>query len=247
MSQKASGPAPVDLTHAKDQLWLMKVPKRMMDHWQGLQAGVSLGTVEQSGGSSGNGGPSYTLRLSEEAGYPAELPREYAMRTSSPAGGMYIISRPLDSQKGKVQLEGHVVHKGDVNLPEGGLSRSYKELVHSRELKSRDRPVVQIVGEDELRPWFRPALHGKRAGSGKPEKVQKSQRKDPANNMPQEELENLLFEKFAEQQYWRRKALVEATGQTSMHLTSVLEQVAEQVRYGSHKGEYTLKAEFQQR
>jgi len=27
----------------------------------------------------------------------------------------------------------------------------------------------------------------------------------------------------------------------------VLEQVAEQVRYGGHKGEYTLKAEFQQR
>jgi len=229
----------------------MKVPKRMMDHWQGVPAGVSLGTIEQqSGGSSSSGsGTSYKLRLSEEAGYPEALPREYSMNTTSPAGGMYIVSRPSEGEKGPVQLEGHVARKGDVTLPAGALSRSYKQQVEARVLKAAERPVVQIVSEDELRPMFRPALMGKRAGMGRPEKPggNKAGKKGPAADMPREELENLLFEKFAEQQFWRRKALVEATGQTSAHLTSVLEQVAEQVRYGGHKGEYTLKAEFQQR
>jgi len=242
----SSQKAPLDLARSREQLWLMKVPKRLMEHWQGLkQAGVSLGTVEPS--QDAGTGQAYTFRLPEDANHAADMPQEYSMTLSSPPGGMYVISRPLESQKGQIQLEGRVVQKGEINLPAGRLSRQYRELVATRGEKAGMRREVQIVSDNDLRQIRHPTLLGKRPGSSKAERAPKRSTKETPINLPKDELETLLFEKFAEQQHWAKSALVDATNQSSAHLTQVLGQVAEQVRFGKHKGKYTLKAEYRER
>ena len=64
--------------------------------------------------------------------------------------------------------------------------------------------------------------------------------------MKPSELRNLVFEKFQEQRFWNRKELEQATGQKAVEVKKVLDQVAERIAVGPHKGEFQLKAEYRE-
>merc|ERR1719399_586775 len=218
----------LDMSKHKERLWLMKVPQFLAEHWKTAGSGVPLGSVvldansgSGSSSTSSGGGPSqgesFTLRLSDEAGYPSELPREYAINLGSPPGAMYVVSSGGDAGGGKVEcppaLEGKVERKGEVLA--GKLSHSYKQLVAARTERAAIRPEVQIYEEtgDEL---------------GKIQPIAKKKRlADVQDGRGQD-----------------KKPKMSMVSKKQTHLTAVLEEIAERVRFGKNKGEYQLKSEY---
>eukprot|EP00965_Chrysotila_dentata_P041742 1384529-Pleurochrysis_carterae.AAC.1 len=100
------------------------------------------------------GSTSYTLRLADEAAYPPDIPREFAVTVAPAPGAMYVLSQPKsgkekeqdskrDGRSSSVVVEGKVELKGEVSA--ASLSKEYKELMTKRREQAEKRPEVQVL------------------------------------------------------------------------------------------------------
>ena len=109
MASSSSEPAPdpsLNMQHAGQKLWLMKVPNFLLDNWTEREHGsshVELGRVEEKVGPDGK--KTMSLRLSEKESYPEEWPREYELGVDAPPSAMYVFS---SGTKGPMQFDGRV-------------------------------------------------------------------------------------------------------------------------------------------
>jgi hypothetical protein len=132
-------------SRADESLWVVKVPRFLMEHLQSCAGtGSSLGDVTReaapestsaAASSSSRGAPPaapYKLTLSE-AGLPEGLPREYDFRFSAPPPATYVFSRggaPSDGPCHAPRHEGRVTARGELRPRE--ISGAYKRLLKER-------------------------------------------------------------------------------------------------------------------
>ncbi len=73
-----------------------------------------------------------------------------------------------------------------------------------------------------------------------PKKIVKEKRQ----RLPHDDVIALLFQAYAEHQYWNFKGLAEYTHQPQTYLKEILGEIAQLVKRGSYSGTYELKEEY---
>jgi len=233
------------------KLWLVKVPKHLLETWKKQGPGASLGIIEAAHASAGpSGRQEFTLRMPADAA-SSGAPMEYALSLSAPPGAMYsYLPGPPD---GEMRLEGKIDLKGDLQATE--LTSSYKQLVRGRQDTAGVRPELQAISQAEdlelggvtQRLQKQGELH-KQAREVKKRKADKVERKAKEAKLQKkftkEELRDLVFEKFEKQRYWHKIDLANTLGQKPTDLGPILDEVCERVKFGVHKQEYQLKTQF---
>ena len=137
------------------------------------------------------------------------------------------------------------------------MTKQYRDLMKSRNDKAglragimsynphaTDQEAAQLRG---LVPLTTQDKGKKRLKEAK--KAEREIKKDDKQKRQktQEELRDLVFDSFQKQKFWNRHELEKALEQQGLNsLKKVLDQVAERVNAGPHKGEYQLRSEFRQ-
>lgn len=243
------GSSQVDMSGAGSQVWLMKVPNFLLEHWASKDdKPTDLGVVSEVDGDDGK--KKLSLHLSEDAGYPAEWPRDFDMSLNAPPVPMYVFSRERDAQgagKGPVRLDGAIDRKGELKPP---LSQAYRSMVRNRKAKAEERPQALALQEDDveaIRRKKRGTLQvrpDKRDREGDAAKREEKRVKAEVAVLTPGELRQKVFECFSQQQFWNKRDLDQAVGQKAPDVKKVLDLIAERVSVGKHKGEYQLKPEY---
>ena len=234
-------------------LYLVKVPRFLAKEWEEKGPEMTLGElVEQqgAGSSSGASGPSRVLRLSEEVGYPPELPREYPVELSAqkPGVNIYAISQQAGAPE-EPRLEGLVTHKGEITAPP--LKAEYRKMMSERTADAngkRARTSTDIT-QDEMKlanPNYMP-LKGKK--DVKAPKAEPKDKQEKESDMSKEDrrkrIRSQLFEQFSGEgrKWWAKGDLAKQLGckPTDRILADILEEVCERERWGPHKMEFRLK------
>eukprot|EP00967_Tisochrysis_lutea_P106666 scaffold163775_cov32-Tisochrysis_lutea.AAC.3 len=222
-----------------------------METWKKQGPGASLGTLqpfeEPAAGSSS--GQSYKLTVSSEVG-----PVEYAMKLHDPPGEMYSFVPPqADSQSDELRLEGKIQAKGDLNATQ--LNVNYKNLVRGRQENAAVRPELQAISHPEELELggvtHRLQKQGELNRQARDVKKRKEDRAERRANeakrvkrLTKEELRDLVFEKFEAKRYWHKTDLANALGQKPNELGPILDELCDRIKFGAHKQEYELKAQF---
>lgn len=233
------------------KLWLVKVPNRLAESWKKQGPGSSLGTLDPVETSAA--GPSdkqaYKLTMPTDAG-----PMEYTMTGTEPPGAMYcFLPGGPDASDGEMRLEGIIDAKWDLHAAE--LNASYKQLVRGRQESAAARPELQAItiAEDLGLGGVTKRLQ-KQGELNKQARELKKRKEDRAEQrameykrmkkLTREELRDLVFEKFEAQRYWHKTDLAKALSQKPSELGHVLDEVCDRIKFGVHKQEYQLKAQF---
>jgi hypothetical protein len=152
-----------------------------------------------------------------------------------------------------MRLEGRIDAKWDLNAAE--LNASYKQLVRGRQESAAARPELQAISQAEdlelggvTQRLQKQGELNKQARELKKRKEdraeQRAQEAKRIKKLTREELRDLVFEKFEAQRYWHKTDLANALGQKPSEVGPVLDEVCDRVKFGVHKQEYQLKAQF---
>ena len=221
---------------ADEKLWVMKVPKFLMEHLQKFSAATpgdeSLGTVTRDDADGGRGGSSgapaagsttsYTLTL-PETGLADGMPREYEFRFQAPPPATYIFSRKADGTP--KNHEGRVSARGEIRPKE--LSAEYRRLLKDRgdaaQASAKGRQVA-IVKPDEEEDLKRKASGGvalnrqeerKDEKDGRTKKQEQRAQNAKKRALPQlskAELKEELKTLFVRKSHWSRRDLAGELG-----------------------------------
>lgn len=259
--------AELPMTNADEKLWVMKVPKFLMDHLQKCNATAhvdqGLGTVTQDGGAAGSkahaagGATSFTLTL-PESGLADGMPREYEFRFQEPPPATYVFSRKADGTP--EQHEGRVSARGEIRPKE--LTAAYRRLLKERgdaaqaSAKGRQVAIVRPDEEDELKQQARGGALSrqeerkdeKEGRAKKQEKRVQNANKRARPTLSKEELKEALNDLFAKKPHWSRADMAIALGVPIKGdvLSAVLEERCDKIttRNDPKYGDYELKPAF---
>ena len=153
--------AKLDMREAGNKLWIMKMPRFLLDHLQHEASqgrSADLGTVTPSAAagsgpsssgsisasSSAQEGRTYTLKL-KEANLPEGLPREYEMRFNAPPPATYIFSSGASgappAHKGRAEARGEIRPKE--------LDATYRNLLKERGVRAGIRKQLETIEDDK--------------------------------------------------------------------------------------------------
>jgi len=167
--------------------------------------------------------------------YSKEFPKEYTIDYTLSTTHMQVFS---DINPGQVSIEGSVEYQCDVK-PQ--YSQEYKTLVRERVDKSKIRDRVLKKIEDNQ---VGPTKH--RLGDSKV--VPKKRRmEDRRERKPKEQLMDLLFRTFEEQDHFDLRALVERTDQPMQYLKEILSEICIYNKRGKYKSLYELKPQYKKK
>lgn len=234
------------------KLWLVKVPKHLLESWQRQGPGATLGSIFPADGAApGFEKRAYMLRLAADG---AGAPREYALALGDPVGAMYsFVPGWADTPAGEMRLEGKIERKGELTATE--LTSNYKQLVRERQETAAARPELQVLPPEEEQQLGVATQKLQKQGELRKQEDEKKRRKEDRaavraeeqkrqKRLTREELRDLVFEKFETRQFWHKADLAKELCQKSNDLGPILDEVCERERFGEHKQEYKLKLEF---
>lgn len=245
----------LDMKEAGEKVWIMKLPRFLMDHLEHEAASgrsANLGTVTpaapSSGGpsSSGASGPAasatYTLTL-PEATLPEGLPREYEMRFNARPPATYILSSGASGAPPK--HKGRAEERGEIRPRE--LNATYRNLLRERGERAGIRAEVQTIEDDKQ---FKHAKLGHREQQKDEKAAREKKVAQRATNaqkrqkpvLSANELQDELLALYTQQSHWTRRDLVARLGNEKA-LGAVLEKCCDKVtKRGPTFGDYVLKA-----
>ena len=231
----------VNMTRARSGVWIMKLPRFLMEHIaSGHAAGSPLGQVQASGENK------YSLTLNDA---PPGLPREYEMSFTASPPATYVISQPDDStgsSRDGPQHEGRAEAKGEIKPRD---SSEYRTLLKERTDKAGKRREVAITEDDTgINRALKGELgHRQHLEEEKAQKNKRQQRLQVASSkrarvsLSSREVKEMVMQLFSEQRYWSRGALVQRTGNPDA-LGKVLDEICDKVtKKGPQYNDYELK------
>ena len=239
-----------------NELYLVKLPVFLAKEWAARSGGTDVGIWSEVDAGSSSGGASSgakkrKLRLSEEAGYPAELPREYDTTDAQRKPGAFnytgVIPQRDKEPDDEVHphLTGFVTHTGDIRP---ALGHEYMTMMRERHEKAAEIRPPDVIPEKEainLLPGAIPLKGGKYQRKDKRERAQQEKEGGESKEKTKADLRTRLFEKFSGEgrKWWAKRDLAAELGvkTTDKMLQELLDDVAYREPYGPHKTEYRLK------
>jgi len=239
----------LDTTNASRGVWLVKVPKYMIQRWDqvGHNAEVGKLIIKKTGSGAK---PQITFTLNDEVKnikIPGEgdIPAEHKFVVSNVANqqlgilSQTIVNPDDDSvvpESEKLCLEGRVVQRAECR-PQGGgdymkLKREMimKALEPTRTTQQLDRAVSQYKPK---------ADHGNNIEFTAKKKLEGKKSRDDRDKVM-----DMLFSAFEKHQFYNIKDLVRITKQPVQYLKEILNDVCNYNLRGPHKNTWELKPEY---
>jgi len=260
----------LDISKVKDKVWLVKLPKWLMEHWSKTdEDNVELAGIHIHTASSGTSGSHIKLVLPDNAAN-ANIPKEFTVNmTNRKVSNTYVFSErdlqiksepaahngtnrftPYPKPPPKAtSIVGTVAHECTVTpVMNASYSRTVKSRVQEANIPKRQ---VQMLTDNQGIPdgsyLYNPKSNqpfGKFTGGGARTKAEAQNNK--ATRIPKNELLDLLFKCFQEYEYWSLKGLKEYVKQPESYLREVLEEIALLNKRGAYALKWSLKPHYNQ-
>ncbi|ORY87758.1 transcription initiation factor IIF, beta subunit, partial [Protomyces lactucae-debilis] len=239
--------ADLELAHAGDKVWLVKLPRFLFERWENCAEGTDLGTLkineanrrdmkvvlspELQGGDSKDGQP--------------EIPVEYALEMiNSNLHNTYVFSEPpLPPLQSGQAIRGRVVHDCLVK-PVDNLH--YRNLLRGR-TTAADVPRRRVISmNDNGTNFIQPGqLGGSKSFNTfiQSKTGQAVKCRDVNARLPLKDLYDAIFKCFEEYEFWSLKAFKKKLKQPEAYLKDTLDNIATLHKRGPHVGTWELKQE----
>jgi len=240
------------------RVWLVKIPRYLMERWSAIDAeNVHLATIRVYHHAQGSNGkkPKIVLILPANSDNDGAEPDEYELDMINEAVENQVVIAEREKEPGKKSRARTTILTGRVKH-ECNLRPLFTDKYRKR-LKERSRaanaPTRTIQWIEDAHAGGRGAINMLTSGvsntSGfsdlvKPKpKPQKGQFERMAR-MPRDQLLDLLFSLFRENEHWSIRPLRERTQQPEIYLKEVLSEIAFLHRSGEYNGTWELMANF---
>ncbi|EGC32441.1 hypothetical protein DICPUDRAFT_38380 [Dictyostelium purpureum] len=227
----------INTDNADNQVWLIKVPKFLSEHWNGIGKG-EIGKIHIKGGDNVNF-YFYIIKITLSISGLSEN-NEFQLMTSA----NNLETQPLkifsEDSDGSLALEGNIGLRCDIKIDV--QSSSYRELMKTRHTKYNTKTrMTKVIDDKEL---FTPAIFNPNRVQVSTTGLGKRKTTDKKEKLPEDEVIDLIFDAFRNKSYWDLKGLEAETGQPKGYLKQVLEKVCILNKRGAHNHLYELKSEF---
>lgn len=235
----------LDLKALDTKVWLVKLPRFLLDHWRRVDTPRDLGVLRVHSDRD-------KLKLFLPEGQAAELPQEYDLHVvNRSVRNTFVFKEDVQrrSKRSRTSLGGTVAHECNVQpVPSDSYHRIMKQRAEvaarpKREIRMLHESPAQVAGN-----LLAPGTMGAQ-GPQKPSAVfvsrQRERRPDSrATRLPRNEVMDMLFHCFESYDYWTIKGLKEKTGQPEAWLKEVLEPMANFSKRGPYALKWSLKKEY---
>jgi len=235
----------LNMDNSERKVWLVKVPKFLFDKWSNVkEEGIDYGKLKIKNVPNSKSAIDVTLELNDR--FSQDIPKNYKLQFTnySPKKGVIPTNEYIFTDNGKgagVSVEG-IVHNEATISPI--VDEHYKNIMQSRTLDASTpkRQTIILTKEEEREARRLPTKNDGDSFAMQP--VPKKIVKEKRQRLPHDDVIALLFQAYAEHQYWNFKGLAEYTHQPQTYLKEILGEIAQLVKRGSYSGTYELKEEY---
>ncbi|KAG9104351.1 hypothetical protein FRC06_003397 [Ceratobasidium sp. 370] len=239
------GPNEDLVMHGNGTVWLVKVPKAVMEAWTRVDKdGEHLATLRVYEGPTP---PVIQLLLANDPNLKENLRGAvFTLAASAAPKNMFVISEPSASQP-DMQYEATIGEQWHI---QPALTQKWTRNINERN-REANAPKRQLIQIDDGTAQIKKIASG--AGHlGNFSNLVKQKPKPPhgqferAARIPKNELLDMLFKLFATQSHWTMKVLRERTKQPMDYLKETLEDIAVLHKSGPHTNKWSLQASYAQ-
>ncbi|KYQ92305.1 TFIIF subunit [Tieghemostelium lacteum] len=217
----------INTDNAENQVWLVKVPKFLVDHWK-TRGTNEVGKIHIKGGNN--------IFLSVSG---VDIYEEFQL-TTSPIPENQPIKIFSQDKDGALALEGNIGLKCDLRMNIN--SATYRNLCKKRTTLYNTRTSV-IKKLDDTKPIY---VNSKFKLSAKMpvSSVAVKSTADKMERKSEDEVIDMLLNAFEENKYYDLKTLVQITEQPMSYLKQILLKTCDLNRSGPNKNMYQIKPEY---
>ncbi|KAF2077683.1 hypothetical protein CYY_000999 [Polysphondylium violaceum] len=220
----------INIDNADNQVWLMKVPKFLADHWAGSQG--SIGKIRIKSGDN----ISLTIQV------PGTTTTEEFQLITTPQN---IENQPLkifsEDAEGALALEGNIGLKCDIKMNLD--SPTYRELMKTRTTAYNTKTRVAKTIDDN-QPFLPPRPINPKIQVSTAVYAKKKPTTDKKERKSEDQVIDSIFDAFHDNNHLDIKTLVKYTDQPQTWLKTVLNKVCIFNKRGPNKNTYELKPEY---
>jgi len=232
----------LDLSGAKHDLWLVKVPKGLATKWLNAPEDCPVGKLRFSK-TGGRTDVTYTM---EQTLQQIEIPGTRAVPSQHKfilqgvgSQNLAVFSTSNKSPKvgEKRSIEGRIVQKVDCRPV---ISNNYMQLKKAQMIDACRPTRTSIQLKSAVKSVYKPV------SITEEEKADKLRKKEQGKKirMEKEELQQKLFEAFEKHQYYSIKDLRNITLQPTSFLSEVLREIGVYSQHPDHRNMWELKEEY---
>ncbi|KAG4303442.1 hypothetical protein PCK1_000406 [Pneumocystis canis] len=262
----------LDMTRIKSKVWLVKVPKFLLDRWELVKEdGVDLGIIRIQNNKSDN----IKLIIPDIEGNK-DLPLEYNVFVMNRhTRNTYVFAErdiksgqnlsntsffpkiyyekgfhPYKPTQKNIALVGTIAHECNISPI---INEQYRKVMQARSRAASEpkRKIQMLNTHNSLTGNFMtlgtPETNAGRFSTFIKNTKQKNASDQKASRLPRNELLDILFKCFDDYDYYSMKTLKEITKQPETYLKEVLESIAVLLKKGPYIMKWTLKTEYKNR
>ncbi|KAJ3226755.1 hypothetical protein HK099_004173 [Clydaea vesicula] len=235
----------IKMDKTEDKVWLVKIPKTLAEKWEAFSdAGHQLATMKHKA-AIGEKPEEITLHI-PNATWSEDIPKNYQLKVSNKGTkNSYVFT---ENEQGEAEeIFGTVFHEAQCTPI---MDKEYRDFLKKKskinEVKQKPVRTVKKMDEKEERKilFIGGSLKSQKETTNFSTAKKKIKTQDKNERMDRDDLINILFQLFSEEDYFSFKSLVERTKQPQQFLKEVLNDICILNKRGPYKQEYGLKPEF---
>lgn len=231
----------LDLSGAKNDLWLVKVPKYLAEKWMNTPEGIPVGKLVLKK-NHGRTAVTYTMDenlASSTIAQSRAVPTQYDFKMQGVGQQSLAVfsTSAAPSYAEKRSLEGGIVQKIDCRpVP----NKNYMQLKKEQLIAASKPSRVTMQLEAPVRSAYKPV------SITREEKEENKRRKVEGKKIriSKDELQSKLFKLFEKHQYYSYKDLTSITNQPQNFLSEVLKEICVYGKHPEHPHMWELREEY---
>eukprot|EP01098_Paradermamoeba_levis_P006473 TRINITY_DN2682_c0_g1_i2.p1 TRINITY_DN2682_c0_g1~~TRINITY_DN2682_c0_g1_i2.p1 ORF type:complete len:316 (-),score=121.13 TRINITY_DN2682_c0_g1_i2:161-1108(-) len=234
--KEKKGDDDVDGTFAHRNVWLVKVPGFLCDHWNEAEPNSLLGKLVHK---ETPGGYEIQVQLAQtEGGFPKDFTFVVKKDSNDP------IELFSEEPNGSLAFEGKVDMRAEIRPT---LNAEYAEFCKQRNTKANTKTRQTQSYEGNPNANLRNQARFNSSFISQPRRRASSPVADKRERMKKDDLMDLIFSIFEREPYWSLKSLVNETNQPQAYLKEVLGELCIFNKKGPNKSLYELKPEYKKK